>query len=91
MNIEPMPPGDTYRPLKNWIRQTALFVQMIRARDLRKGVPDAVVPEAFTFAEEVYGKVYAKVGPPEKYANVQTWLTAMSDETLRWANEHLDR
>jgi hypothetical protein len=44
-------------PFTNWCKETVLFAMMVRARDLRKGIPDKHNLEGFIYAAEVYQNV----------------------------------
>lgn len=84
-------PEQTTGNLKTWAMQTVLFTLMVRARDLGTAIPDEHVGEAFRTAAEVYQKARAQAGPADRYKSHQLWMTAVADEVLRWAQDHLER
>ncbi len=79
------------RVLGNWCKQTVLFAMIVRARDLGKPLPDKFASDAREYAEEVYQKALAQVGPIENFDKPQQWMAAVVDETFRWVQDHLER
>lgn len=91
MGMTKIPTGDALRPAANWCKQSVLFALMVRAKDLNKGIDDKHAPATMEYAEEVWKKISAEVGPPERYPNATLWLTEIADRTFRWVASHLDR